>query len=315
MCNHRKLKVFTAGSLAAGAIVALLVPMTSAGCGGGKNPADLIGAAAQSVATGNTSALTGGGGKVSTGEIIDRSIGIGQQAVKAASLSAQDERALGQTVALQATGKYGLVNDDNLNRYVLMVAQTLADATPQGGRPVAGVLDTDEVNAFSGPSGYIMITRGLLARLQDEAELAGVLAHEMGHVVKRHGLDAVQSDQYRDALAKAATITQRESLLVDVAKDLGKKIMETPYNLNQEYEADREAVAIMAAAGYDAAGYVRALQRISGTQRTRPGINFFPTHPGIPDRIRNLQREVARQTGAGRGQTNAERFKQTVFGG
>jgi predicted Zn-dependent protease len=307
-----KSKLVAAGALSANVLVAVLVSVITGGCG--KDPGGLIGGVAQSVATGNTSALTGGGGKVSTGEMIQRGGGIVKQAAQAASLNAEDERALGQTVALQATGKWGLVNDDNLNRYVLMVAQTLADATPEGGRPVAGVLATDEVNAFSGPSGYIMITRGLLARLQDEAELAGVLAHEMGHVVRRHGLDAVQRDQYRDAFAKTLTIAQRDSLLLDFGKELGKKIMETPYNLGQEYEADREAVRIMAAAGYDASGYIRALQRLSGTQRARPGINFFPTHPGIPDRIRNLQSEVARQTAAGPRQTNAERFKQMVFG-
>src|SRR5256885_606615 len=112
---------------------------------------------------------------------------------------------MGESVAMAVTTQYPIVKDEKLNQYVTLVGLTLA---ARSSRPDANwlfaVIDTDEVNAFSGPDGYILVTRGAIRQMQDESQLAGVLAHEMTHVLEKHGLKAVQQAGYADALGTLA---------------------------------------------------------------------------------------------------------------
>lgn len=269
------------------------------GCGSGKGVGDVMkgmGAVAGGVVGGRTGQLIQGG-----------SAGVGQIA-EGVSLSESDERGLGECVALQAVENYRIVDDDNLSRYMTMVAQTISDAGPVSGRPVAFVLDTDEVNAFSGPTGYIMITRGLLVRLSDESELAGVIAHETGHVVERHGLAAVRTSKVWQGLVTAGSAAAgRNEQLVGVGAEVANFTLRSSYNQGQENEADVDAVRYMVGAGYDPQGYVRALQKAESGS----GGGFGKSHPATGDRIRNVQSEIARAGGQG-GATNADRFQSYV---
>jgi beta-barrel assembly-enhancing protease len=235
--------------------------------------------------------------------------------VTAASLTPRDELAIGQSVAVRLTSRDGVSPDERLNEYVLMVAQTLADSSPGDLQPVAGVLNNDQtVNAYSGPAGYIMITHGALLRMEDESELAGVLAHEMGHVLRQHGLKAIQSSANTGAFAKlgSAAISQqtRINLVGDLSTSFIKEVVDKGYSRDQENEADEVAVRLAAAAGYDPNGYVRYLQRLQGQGQA----NLFSTHPGAADRVRNLSSLIQRE-GLGHGQVNRERFQATVLVG
>lgn len=307
----KQVKALAAGSMATAAVVAVLAPLNMGGCGGGDIGASL-GGAVGSIASGGKGALGGGG--VSTGELITRGVGVGKNILEALSLNEDDERAMGQSVALEATSRYGVTNDRELTKYVTLVAQTLADGTTKGGRPVVAVLNTSDVNAYSGPSGYIMITRGLLDQLQDESELAGVLAHEMGHVIEQHGFKLVRDDKLGQAVVGAATINQRETALLGFGKNLAGNVLGSPYNQGQENEADADAVRIMAAAGYDPQGYVRALQRLAALQTSGGANRAFSTHPALADRIRSVSNQIQRENLAG-GQTNQPRYAATVIRG
>src|SRR5258708_981953 len=109
------------------------------------------------------------------------------------SLGEKDERAMGESVAMAVTTRYPIIQNDKLNQYVSLVGLTLAANSPRpDGHWLFAVVDTPEVNAFSGPDGYVLITRGAIAQMKDEAELAGVLSHEMSHVLDKHGLAAVK---------------------------------------------------------------------------------------------------------------------------
>jgi predicted Zn-dependent protease len=256
---------------------------------------------------GSAASIAAGGGRPSGGNTVDTVIqgaGAVTRTFKALSLDERDERAMGQSVALEASARHKVVKDDQLTKYVLMVTQTLCDGTPSGGRPVVLVLDTSEVNAYSGPSGYIMITRGLLTRMEDESELAGVLGHEIGHVAEQHGLKNVRDSALGNLAFDATSIATRQQAYVGLLKQVAGPMLDSVYSQGQEKEADRDALRLVAAAGYDPQGYVRILQRIEPDQK---GKKLFPTHPDIPSRIAAAQAQIREENLRG-GQTNRERF-------
>ena len=110
-------------------------------------------------------------------------------------ISERDEIELGKDVAANLLGAAPLVNDPALQAYVNKVGKWIALQTSRPGLPWHfGVLDTDSVNAFAAPGGYVFITRGMLLNMRDESELAGVLAHEISHVVAKHALNTMRKD-------------------------------------------------------------------------------------------------------------------------
>ena len=224
-------------------------------------------------------------------------------------VSLEKEIAIGAQVAAQFEQTARMIEDPVISEYVDRVGQNLVKHSDAKVPFHIKVVDTDEVNAFSGPTGYIMVTRGLLTRLGDESELAGVIAHETGHVVKRHGLDAVSKSEQWQGLVKIGTAAAgRNEQIAGVGKQLAELTLGSSYNQGQEREADVEAVRYLVAAGYDPQGYVRALQKAeSGTG----GGGFGKSHPATGDRIRNVQSEIARAGGQG-GATNADRFQSYV---
>ncbi|HEU5283717.1 MAG TPA: M48 family metalloprotease, partial [Burkholderiales bacterium] len=111
-------------------------------------------------------------------------------------VSAEEEAVIGRQIAGNLLGAAPLVKDDKLQAYVNRVGRWVA---LQSGRPdlkwTFGVIESADINAFAAPGGYVFVTRGLYARLQDEAQLAGVLAHEVGHVQQKHHLKLLQQQQ------------------------------------------------------------------------------------------------------------------------
>ena len=156
----KRLRFAAAGSLGAAVIALGFVPFNMGGC--------------QSVSVG--------------GYDVSGIVGGGQQFLKGFFEGPEIEPALGQAVAVQATSRTPLYRDEKLTRYVTLVGRTVAASSKEPGyKYYFAILDTDTVNAASGPHGYIMITRGALTRMHDESELAGVLGHEIGHVSLHHG--------------------------------------------------------------------------------------------------------------------------------
>src|SRR5687767_12680057 len=208
-----------AGTLTAALAMLSLVPLNMGGCSGVGN-------------------AIGGAVGGTTGNLIKA----GGTAGEAMSLNESHEPALGQSVAVVVTNRYPLTNDTALNKYVGLVGLTIASITAQpDANWVFGVLESDEVNAFSGPSGYVMVTRGALRQMQDESELAGVLAHEIAHVVRKHGLTAVKNAGYQKALGQAATASQdaaQFSAIADGLTDVAFK----GYSREDEAQADETAV-------------------------------------------------------------------------
>jgi predicted Zn-dependent protease len=217
---------------------------------------------------------------------------------------------MGQSVAVAITNRYGLDSNEALNKYVTLVGMTVAAATPRADSTFNfGVLNTDEVNAYAGPNGYIMITRGALARMQDESELAGVLAHEIAHVTDKHGLNAMKTAGLTEAGMQAANTNQRFAQWNRATDTIAEKLINGQYSQDQEGRADLLAVDYLVASGYDPNGYHRFLQRMAAGNHS--GGDLMSTHPGLGDRANRVAGKINQKGNPG-GATLADRFKKHV---
>lgn len=239
------------------------------------------------------------------------------EAHDAKRLGPGDEDELGKSVAILVTNRYPPSNDEQLVRYVNLVGYALASCSRKpDGYYAFGVLDTDDIDAYSGPNGYVMITRGAIASMTDEAQLAGVLAHELTHVIDQHGLEsarlAAEKAGYMDA-AKSLLHSADATRFIDSGIDA---VVRNGYDKPQETAADSGAVDLLIATGYDPRSYANylayliALQEFAphGGQPSRLMTKIMSTHPDIPDRYQAVLKLIATHGGGG-GATLGDRFK------
>lgn len=210
-------------------------------------------------------------------------------------VSSERERALGREAAGEVERTTGLVKDARVTGYVHDVgARLIRGAAAQDGDWTFGVLDDDELNAFSLPGGYVYVSRGLLALLNTENELAGVMAHEVGHVVAHHGVRRATAATpfallFGVPAAALGVVSPDLGALVAGAGKLAGGIVLSPYSREQEREADRLGMELAAGAGWDPAGLPAALQTLAradqllGHDPNRS--SFFSTHPAIAERV------------------------------
>ncbi|WP_027360220.1 M48 family metallopeptidase [Desulforegula conservatrix] len=234
-------------------------------------------------------------------------IKVAEGAAKAARpISDSEEYYLGRSVAANIMGLYKSYDDQNLLKYVNLVGKTAAlnSKKPEtfGGYHFA-VLDSKEINAMACPGGIIFVTKGLVDLMTSEDELAAVLAHEIGHIINKDGVNAVKSSRWTQALAVlgSAAVQQYGSegfgqlvgLFEGSVEDVVKTLVVNGYGRTQELEADKSATEILIASGYDPG----ALSRVLDYYRQREGSDntgFFKTHPGSSERISNLEKNQAR---------------------
>jgi len=237
---------------------------------------------------------------------------IGRTSVKAVeneSISEKDERAMGESVAMAVTTKHPVVKNEKLNRYVALVGLTLANASSRpDGNWLYAVVDTNEVNAFSGPDGYILITRGLIAQLHNEAELAGVLAHEMSHVLDQHGMQAVKhANRVNIAASALSQADTRFKAFSEYTDSLVDTILVKGYGRDQEDEADADAVKLLIATGYDPTGYLHFIERMATQQHGKSSV--MSTHPGAAERADRIRGQIAKLKPIKPGAVVRERFE------
>ncbi|MFN0040001.1 MAG: M48 family metalloprotease [Burkholderiales bacterium] len=200
-----------------------------------------------------------------------------------------DEIKIGRYVSGNLLGAAPLVADDALQHYVNRVGRWVAATSDRPNlRWTFGVIESESVNAFAAPGGYVFLTRGLYKLLGDEAELAGVLGHEIGHVVRRHHLKVLQKSQ----LLGAGSDLIRKQLDNKIAKSLvgtGAEIMARGLDKDAEFEADRIGVVLATRAGYDPYGLPSILQEIGHIAAADSSIALlFKTHPHPDERLARL---------------------------
>jgi predicted Zn-dependent protease len=197
--------------------------------------------------------------------------------------SEADEIEIGRGVAANLLGAAPPVNDPQLQAYVNRVGQWVAMHTERPDLPWHfAVLDTNGVNAFATPGGYVFITRGMLLRMRDEAELAGVLAHEVSHVVEKHALKTMRKGALAglagDTLGNYAEKKGQEDFTKIVSA--GTEIYARGLDKEDEYAADRAGVVIATRAGYDPYGLPSVLQTLASINPQDDAVSLmFKTHP------------------------------------
>jgi predicted Zn-dependent protease len=203
-----------------------------------------------------------------------------------------EEIGIGRDVASRLLGAAPLVADARMQRYVNNVGRWLAAQTERADLPWQfGVLDSPNVNAFAVPGGTIFITRGLLDRMRNEAELAGVLGHEIAHVLRKHHLKAIQKGA-QSALAgdaMSAALKDRAGAARDKLIAFGTEMYSRGLDKSDELEADRLGVVIAARAGYDAYGLPSVLQTLQAMNAQDSALALmFKTHPAPGERLDTL---------------------------
>jgi predicted Zn-dependent protease len=203
-------------------------------------------------------------------------------------LTPEHEEIMGRDVAATLLGAAPLVRDDALQSYVNRVGGWIALQTGRDDIQWRfGVIDTPNINAFAAPAGYVLITRGLLARLEDESALAGVLAHEIAHVVRRHHAEAMAKKDRAGALAGLATdlnkSRHRES--IGALANLAKGVYTAGLDKGDEYEADRLGIVYAARAGYEPYGLPQVLQMYAAAAGESGFELLFSTHPSPQERL------------------------------
>jgi predicted Zn-dependent protease len=221
-----------------------------------------------------------------------------------------EEIAIGRQIAGNLLGASPLVKDARLQKYVNRVGEWVASQSERPDLPWHfGVIQSDDVNAFAAPGGYIFVTMGLYRLLQNEADLAGVLGHEIGHVIRQHHLKILQQSKLVDLGGKALSKEVGGSDKVQQLIGSGAEIVARSLDKNAEFEADRIGVVLATRAGYDSFGLPGVLQQIGHYARDEGSVALlFKTHPHPDDRLAQLDVAMADRFDQVKGATLPSRF-------
>jgi predicted Zn-dependent protease len=234
------------------------------------------------------------------------------QQVQELKISGAEEQQIGAAVSEKVRERYGVVQDANVHRYVTLVGGAVAQAA---GRPDVPwnfiVLDTDAVNAFAVPGGFVHITRGALALIEDESELAGVLGHELIHVTARHTINAMQKNKSLQMGANE-TLSGNAALLNQVVENVYLDIIEKGFGRAEENESDEKGVAAANKVGYAPQGLLRFLTRLQERNKdAKEKRGLFASHPEMKERLERLTKQISAQKLVASA-TLAERYKKNI---
>ena len=205
--------------------------------------------------------------------------------------SKEEEIALGREITGSLLGAAPLVKDEALQKYVNQVGRWVANQSERADLPWKfGVIDSADLNAFAAPGGYVLLTKGLYLKMQSEAQLAGVLGHEIAHVVKKHQLKVLQKQQLLGyGASRLSDFLGKKDKLAKKALNTGAEISARGLDKDAEFEADRMGLILAYRAGYDAYGLPDVLQTIGQTNKSDSSVALlFKTHPSPDERLAKL---------------------------
>ena len=217
----------------------------------------------------------------------------------ACGVSTQQEVEMGQQYAVQINQQLPIVQDPELNRYINVLGDSIARLTSRRDLPEWRfyIVDSKEVNAFAVPGGFVYVNRGLIERTQRMDHLAGVLGHEIGHVVRRHSIKQMQQQQGANiGVTLACVLTSVcNSQAGQAAIQVGGTALFAKFSRGDENEADEEGIQNVIRAGISPNGIPEMFQILINERQSNPGgvESWFATHPLEEDRIAETQRIIA----------------------
>jgi predicted Zn-dependent protease len=253
------------------------------------------------------------------GDILNKAKKVQDKAKKASDIytpwTDDQERAIGEASAAKLINVFGLYEQPDMVKYVNLVGSAVARS---GTRNVAyhfAILDSEAITAISLPGGYVFVTRGALANMKNEAELAGTLAHEIAHIDKRHLEKQVRAQKtVQFAKEEAANHIPRGAELVALVGEVVKNALTMPVSRDHETEADKVGMDFAAKTGYSAAGlrdFLQTLATASANSSSQRQLGLWgSTHPPLANRVSTLTALQANYPAGG--QVLQERFNWSV---
>ena len=239
-------------------------------------------------------------------------------ALTACGVSQQQEVQMGQEYAQQINAQLPIVSDPEVNRYINVLGDEMARLTSRADLDWRFyVVDSKEVNAFAVPGGFIYVNRGLIERTTAMDELAGVLGHEIGHVVRRHSIEQMEKAQGANiGVTLACVLTSIcNSQVAQAGINIAGGAVFARFSRQDELEADQEAISNTMRAGISPNGIVTMFQKLIQERNSRPTAveGWFATHPMEEDRIERAQATINSIPAAQRNRLSTNSSNYTSF--
>jgi len=221
----------------------------------------------------------------------------------ACSVGEDQEKAIGQDAAAQVEREVPMVNETTVSDYVTRLGTDLATKSDDRGREWRfRIVDAELVNAFALPGGFVYVNRGLIDHAGSKSELAGVLGHEIGHVLLRHSAERIEKAEKTNlGVSVVCGLTNIcSSTAAQVAINVGGAALFARFSRRDELQADSAAVGILIRAGYDPQGIASMFAKLLETREQRPDLvaGWFASHPLEEDRIAAVMRVIRSTTSA-----------------
>lgn len=216
----------------------------------------------------------------------------GIQVVQISNMSDTQELELGKAIdrELISSGQAKIYGDRSIQNYIDRIGQRLAKNSQRPNIPYTfQVVDDDSINAFATMGGYVYVNKGLIAAADNEAELASVIGHEIGHIAGRHGIEQMRDRALSQGLLSATGLDRNNAVQIGVELAIAR-----PNSRADELEADRFGLENITKANYAPAGILGFMQKL--LQRGGSPPSFLSTHPATNERIRILQQQIDPQT-------------------
>jgi predicted Zn-dependent protease len=211
-------------------------------------------------------------------------------------INEQEELALGKAISEKICARYGVQQDLEATRYVTLAGLTVAQKSTRANLTYRFlILDSGAINAFAAPGGYIHITRGALAALNDEAELGCVMGHEIAHVTEKHTVKGLQKMKGFELAEGQTSLTSNSALFAKVVDKATQAILQG-FGRAEELESDVVGVRFAVKAGYDPRGLTRFLATLkSQNEGSGSRAGLFSSHPETQERIDKLEAQIVRE--------------------
>jgi predicted Zn-dependent protease len=243
--------------------------------------------------------------------------GVGSMLGSTSEIDYASERTIGESLALEGFRRYGMpLKDAALQKYVNLVGNAVARNSLRPGIPYSFVVvDSPLQNAFSCPGGIIFISAGLLKTIQDEAQLAGILAHEVAHVGHKHALQSIRRARFFQGVGKVTSATmegEKGKEFENMIGGLQETLFDKGLDQEMEFEADRSAMQTAYRTGYDPEGIIEVLQELKRIEaRSQKQGSWFSTHPPLSERIRRCEAGMGQYPDAKSLARLPDRYKKT----